>query len=275
MALPSSGQITMNDMNTDRGISSGTQIDLASAGTAYSVSYNILGTDQLGMDEFYGRSIAAPPPPPPPPAIPTYAITGSPTVVNEGSSVTFTIVTTDVGNGTVLYWTTNAPDGELNTPSAGDFTDNTTEGIVTINSNAGSFIRTLVEDSSTEGDEVFVIKLRQDSTSGAVLATSNTVIIGDTSLSPPPPPPPPPPAPCFLLTSIGSNTSPGGVCNTPRSLSGYFSTTSINSSTLYYGPSNQVSNCDGGLWPTPIYLQGDGGYYYWNGSSMSGPFTCL
>lgn len=275
MALPSSGQITMNDMNTDRGISSGTQIDLASAGTAYSVSYNILGTDQLGMDEFYGRSIAAPPPPPPPPAIPTYAITGSPTVVNEGSSVTFTIVTTDVGNGTVLYWTTNAPDGELNTPSAGDFTDNTTEGIVTINSNAGSFIRTLVEDSSTEGDEVFVIKLRQDSTSGAVLAISNTVIIGDTSLSPPPPPPPPPPAPCFLLTSIGSGTTPTQVCNSPRLLNGYFSTTSINSSTLYYGTSTSVSNCDGGLWPTPIYLQGDGGYYYWNGSSMSGPFTCV
>lgn len=275
MALPSSGQITMNDMNTDRGISSGTQIDLASAGTAYSVSYNTLGTNQLGMDEFYGRSISAPPPPTPPPGIPTYAITGSPTVVNEGSSVTFTIVTTNVGNGTVLYWTTHAPDGELNTPSAGDFTDNTTEGSVTINSNAGSFIRTLVEDSSTEGDEVFVIKLRQDSTSGAILATSNTVTIGDTSLSPPPPPPPPPPAPCFLLTGVSSGTTSTQVCNSPRSLNGYFSTTSINSSTLYYGPSSSVSNCDGGLWPTSIYLQGDGGYYLWNGSSMSGPFTCL
>jgi len=171
-------------------------------------------------------------------------------------------------------FTTNAPDGELNTPSAGDFTDNTTEGSVTINSNAGSFIRTLVEDSATEGDEVFVIKLRQDSTSGAVLATSNTVIIGDTSLSPPPPPPPPPPAPCFLLTSIGSGTTTTQVCNSPRLLNGYFSTTSINSSTLYYGPSTSVSDCST-IWPFNIYLQGDGGYYLWNGSSMSGPFTCL
>jgi hypothetical protein len=269
MALPASGQISFQDFNTDRGLSATAQIDIDTAAIAYSIP-----TRPHSMDEFYGRSIAAPPPPPPPPAIPTYAITGSPTVVNEGSSVTFTIVTTNVGNGTILYWTTNAPDGELNTPSAGDFTDNTTEGSVTINSNAGSFIRTLVEDSSTEGDEVFVIKLRQDSTSGAVLATSNTVIIGDTSLSPPPPPPPPPPAPCFLLTSIGSGTTTTQVCNSPRLLNGYFSTTSINSSTLYYGPSTSVSDCST-IWPFNIYLQGDGGYYLWNGSSMSGPFTCL
>ena len=57
MPLPSSGQISMNDMNTDRGISSGTQIDLATAGNVYSVSYNTLGTNQLGMDEFYGKSL--------------------------------------------------------------------------------------------------------------------------------------------------------------------------------------------------------------------------
>lgn len=266
MALPASGQISFQDFNTDRGLSATAQIDIDTAAIAYSIP-----TKPHSMDEFYGRSIVVAPPPPPP-AIPTYAITGSPTVVNEGSSVTFTIVTTNVGNGTILYWTTNAPDGELNTPSAGDFTDNTTEGSVTINSNAGSFIRTLVEDSATEGDEVFVIKLRQDSTSGAVLATSNIVIIGDTSLSPPPPPPPPPPS-CFLLTGISSGTSETQVCNTPRLLNGYFSTTSINSSTLYYGPSTSVSDCST-IWPFNIYLQGDGGYYLWNGSSMSGPFTC-
>jgi hypothetical protein len=78
----------MNDMNTDRGIASGTQIDLAAAGTAYSVSYNTAGTNQLGMDEFYGRSIATPPTPPPtpppPPAVPTYTASAAPTVVDEG-----------------------------------------------------------------------------------------------------------------------------------------------------------------------------------------------
>jgi hypothetical protein len=76
------------------------------------------------------------------------------------------------------------------------------------------------------------------------------------------------------LTGVSSGTSNTQVCNTPRALSGYFSTTSINSTTLYYGPSLQVSDCST-LWPLNIYLQGDGGYYLWNGSSMSGPFTCI
>jgi hypothetical protein len=264
MALPASGQISFQDFNTDRGLSSTAQIDMDTAAIAYSIP-----TRPHSMDEFYGRSIAAPPPPPPPPAIPTYAITGSPTVVNEGSSVTFTIVTTNVGNGTILYWTTNAPDGELNTPSAGDFTDNTTEGSVTINSNAGSFIRTLVEDSATEGDEVFVIKLRQDSTSGAVLATSNIVIIGDTSLSPPPPPPPPPPS-CFLISGVQEGTSVTQICNgIPRTINGYFNASTIEASTAYYG----LSDCST-LFPSTRYFQVTGGYYIWNGSSMSGPFTC-
>jgi hypothetical protein len=57
MPLPASGQISMNDMNTDRGIASGTQIDLAAAAIVYSVSYTTDGTNQLGMDEFYNKSI--------------------------------------------------------------------------------------------------------------------------------------------------------------------------------------------------------------------------
>jgi hypothetical protein len=57
MALPTSGPISLNDMNTDRGIASGTQIDLASAGTAYSVSYTTNGSNDLQFLEFYGKSI--------------------------------------------------------------------------------------------------------------------------------------------------------------------------------------------------------------------------
>lgn len=56
MALPASGPISMNDMNTDRGIASGTQIDLAAAGTAYFISYNTSGTNDLRFSEFYGAS---------------------------------------------------------------------------------------------------------------------------------------------------------------------------------------------------------------------------
>lgn len=273
MALPAApNQLSFSDFNTDRGLSATAQIDIDTAAIAYGIPDR-----PHGMDEFRGRSVPSappPPPPPPPPAVPTYAINGFPTVVDEGSSVTFTITTTNVSNGTVLYWTTNPPEDELNTPSAGDFTDGITQGSIEIISNSATLVRTLVEDFATEGDEVFVIKLRDGSTSGAILATSNTIIISDTSMSPPPPPPPPPPAPCFLLEGVLSGTSPSQVCNTPRSLNGYFSTTSINTTTLYFGSDQQVSDCST-LSPSNIYFNGDGGYYLWNGSSMSGPFTCL
>ena len=65
MALQSSGPISMNDMNTDRGIASGTQIDLATAGTAYSVSYATDGSNDLQFFEFYGKSAGTPPSPTP------------------------------------------------------------------------------------------------------------------------------------------------------------------------------------------------------------------
>lgn len=56
MAIPSTGEISMNLFNTDRGIASGTQIDLAAAGTAYAVSYTTDGTNDLQMLEFRGKS---------------------------------------------------------------------------------------------------------------------------------------------------------------------------------------------------------------------------
>ena len=170
MALPASGQISFQNFNTDRGLSSTAQVDIDTAAIAYSIP-----TKPHSMDEFYGRSI-------------TTTTTAAPTTTTTSTTTTSTTTTTEAPTTT---------------------TTTTTE------------------------------------------------------------------APCFLLTGVGSGTTTNQVCNSPRSLNGYFSTTSINSPTLYYGPSISVSGCTGGLWPNPIYLQGDGGYYYWNGSSMSGPFTCI
>ena len=56
MSIPSTGEISMNLFNTDRGIASGTRIDLAAAGTAYAVSYTTDGTNDLQMAEFRGKS---------------------------------------------------------------------------------------------------------------------------------------------------------------------------------------------------------------------------
>jgi len=52
--------------------------------------------------------------------VPTFSVVPSTSVVNEGSTVSFTITTTDVANGTLLYWTILQTSGVV---SASDFSD--------------------------------------------------------------------------------------------------------------------------------------------------------
>lgn len=112
--------------------------------------------------------------------VPTYSAVPSTTSVNEGSTVTFTVTTSGVPNSTVLYWTILPIGGVL---SASDFTDAATSGSFTINNNTGSIARTLAGDRSTEGLESFQIQIRRSSTTGTIIATSETIYINDTSLN--------------------------------------------------------------------------------------------
>lgn len=112
--------------------------------------------------------------------VPTYSITPASTSVNEGSSVTFTVTTNGVANATVLYWTLLPISGTL---SSADFTDAALSGSFTINSNTGTITRTITADRSTESLESFKLEVRRTSTSGTVVATSDTVYINDTSLN--------------------------------------------------------------------------------------------
>lgn len=101
------------------------------------------------------------------------------TSVNEGGTVTWTITTTNFGTGT-LYYTNNG------TAVAADFSDNTNAGSVSIVNNSGSITKTIATDSSTEGSESIVMRLRTGSTNGTVVASAATVVINDTSLTPDP-----------------------------------------------------------------------------------------
>jgi hypothetical protein len=112
----------------------------------------------------------------PPP--PTYSITPSTTNVNEGSSVSFTVNTTDVGAGTTLYYSTNG------TANAADFTNNSLTGSFSIVSTGsttgvGTIVRSIATDFDTESGEQFSITVRTGSTSGPGVTTSSNVIIGD------------------------------------------------------------------------------------------------
>jgi hypothetical protein len=112
--------------------------------------------------------------------VPTYSVVPSTTSVNEGSAVTFTVTTTGIPNGTILYWTTLPIGGII---SASDFSDAATNGSFIINNNTGTITRTISGDRSTEGLESFQIEIRRSSTTGTIVATSETVYINDTSLN--------------------------------------------------------------------------------------------
>jgi hypothetical protein len=105
---------------------------------------------------------------------PTYSITPSTTLINEGESVTFA-VSTNVPDNSVLYYTT------LGKISASDFDDGLLSGTITINNGSATLLKETIRDRKTEGDEDFAIQLRVGSTGGTVVATSAFVKIKDTS----------------------------------------------------------------------------------------------
>ena len=107
-------------------------------------------------------------------------ITQSSTSVNERGTVSFTVTTDEVANGT-LYFSTAQIKGLIATT---DFTDGTLTGSVGINtSGVGSISKTIVGDRSTEEIEIFQIEIRSGSSTGTLLVTSEEVSIIDTSVN--------------------------------------------------------------------------------------------
>ena len=106
----------------------------------------------------------------------TYSVSGVSSSVDEGSALTINVTTSNVSDGTTLYWTIGN--------NASDFS--TTNGTVNINSNAGSFTVTPTADSTTEGSETFTVQIRTGSNSGTVVTTTSSITINDTSQTPTP-----------------------------------------------------------------------------------------
>lgn len=98
----------------------------------------------------------------------TYTFNVVPKEITEGAVEMFSIVTTGVANGTVLYWTIN----HVSTDE-GDFKENS--GSFTIQNNAGSFSVRAATDIFVEDQENFTVSIRTTSTSGTVRATSSVV----------------------------------------------------------------------------------------------------
>jgi len=107
--------------------------------------------------------------------LPTYEIGRSLSTVDEGSSVTFTLSTTNVADGTVLPYT-------ITGISANDVTDGSLTGSFTISNDRATAIITMSADQLTEGAETATLTLNDG-------AASNFVLVNDTSMTPLPPPP--------------------------------------------------------------------------------------
>ena len=99
---------------------------------------------------------------------PTYNIGRSLSAVNEGSSVTFTLSTTNVSNGTVLPYT-------ISGISANDVTTGSLTGSFTVNSGLATTTITMSADQLTEGAETATLTLNN-------AAASNFVVVNDTSI---------------------------------------------------------------------------------------------
>ena len=118
---------------------------------------------------------------------PTYTLTPAANDVNEGSELIFTVGGTNIPNGT-YYWNTDT--GDLDGFA----------GEVIITNNSGSFSVTPTADATTEGAETFTATLRSGSVDGTILATSSSITINDTSLTP---------EPTYTITPAADNVDEG------------------------------------------------------------------
>ncbi len=115
---------------------------------------------------------------------PTYAITQSPTKLDEGEGLTTTVKTTDVANGTALYWAISGTNVD-----AADFSSGTLTGqgtVVTAANGAGQFTIShgIANDLKTEGTETLTFKLYSDAARTRQVGTTVSRLVNDTSRTP-------------------------------------------------------------------------------------------
>jgi len=109
----------------------------------------------------------------------SFAITPSVTTLSESEATTIDLSTTNIINGTVLYYSLAGATGNVN---QNDFITNIT-GTLTVQNNSARLILQANADLNTnsEGDESFNIVLRKGSNTGIIVATSDVITLKDTS----------------------------------------------------------------------------------------------
>ena len=110
------------------------------------------------------------------PGASTYTLTANTNPINEGEYLGLTVTTTNVANGTVLYW-------EYTGVTSGDFNDGALDGSVTIPpEGTKSWGTTIKADTLTEGSETLTVKLYSDSARTTQVGSTLNITINDTSI---------------------------------------------------------------------------------------------
>jgi hypothetical protein len=116
-------------------------------------------------------------------SVPYYNVVASPTSLNEGGAVLFTVTAYGIAQGTTLYWSNEG------TTTAADFNENKNNGELVIGAgNTASVALTMKNDLLLEGTETIVFQLRNGSVTGTPINavspynTSATVTVNDTSV---------------------------------------------------------------------------------------------
>ena len=118
----------------------------------------------------------------------TFSTSSNVNSINEGGSVTFTVTTTGVANGTVIPYTISAPAGKVSSPSL--------TGNITINSNTATLAVSTVDDNIYTGNQSMTFTISpaglDNNTCHGTWDFTALVSILDNETPPIVPPPPPP-----------------------------------------------------------------------------------
>jgi hypothetical protein len=98
--------------------------------------------------------------------------------MNETGQVVFTIRTTNVPDGTTLYWDNG---GNV---AASDLSSGRASGTITVANGLATLTLTAIEDELTEGVETLQLRIRTQSMIGDIVRTSSQVSITDSSILP-------------------------------------------------------------------------------------------
>jgi hypothetical protein len=109
----------------------------------------------------------------------SYSVAPDVSTMTESGQIVFDIVTTNLIDGTILWYETQAVSGNVNST---DFVTANT-GYLTIQNSGARLTLVANADLNTgyEGDETFKLVLRRASNVGSIVATTNTLSLRDTS----------------------------------------------------------------------------------------------